>query len=218
MELASITYSHSSYFDVLSLYLKRFPGDTLIAADKTYEDYETLIYDPESSYTERLIQVLEQIKYDRILYTHEDHILYRDPDWGEIQDLIEEDIDFIRLCRTGKLILGEKRGNLYKIKRESPDAFAVQPTIWKRESFISFLKKSGPSSIWDLERNADIESLNGSLYLDGNEKTRGGHYDSNIFPCILTAICKGKWNMSEYKEELNMIFAENNFKTNREFC
>jgi len=31
-------------------------------------------------------------------------------------------------------------------------------------------------------------------------------YDSNIFPYIATAIVKGKWNYSEYKNELDILF------------
>jgi hypothetical protein len=220
MELASIIYSHSSYFDVLDLCLKEFPGDTLVAADEEFPDIETLIYKNESSYTERLIDVLEKVNFEWILYSHDDHILYEDPDWGVLEDLIAEDIDFIRLCRTGHLNLGEKRGNLHKIEGSSQDFFAVQPTIWNRKRFISFLKAAGPNSIWDLEMQGSrfSEGFNGFLYFEGDERKRGGHYDSKIFPCILTAVCKGKWNFAEYGEELQKIFDRHNFKTERKKC
>ena len=45
----------------------------------------------------------------------------------------------------------------------------------------------------------------------GNEKQRGiYHYDSLVFPYIATAINKGKWNMSEYSNELDKLFGEYN--------
>ena len=33
------------------------------------------------------------------------------------------------------------------------------------------------------------------------------HWDSKTFPYIATAIVKGKWNLSEYKQELGMILS-----------
>lgn len=215
MELASIIYSHSSYFDVLDLCLKQFPGDTFIAAEREYKDYETLIYDKKLSYSERLIQILEQVSYEWILYTHEDHILYADPDWGQIKDLISLEKDFVRLCRTGHLNLIAREGNLHKIDCNSSDIFAVQPTIWNRKKFIYFLKAAGSKSIWDLEVKGSqfAQGLNGWLYFEGGEKRRGGHYDSHIFPCILTAICKGKWNIGEYPE-LSEMLVENVINVN----
>jgi hypothetical protein len=41
----------------------------------------------------------------------------------------------------------------------------------------------------------------------GGEPRRGiYHYDSFVFPYVATAINKGKWNMTEYSNELNSIF------------
>ena len=46
------------------------------------------------------------------------------------------------------------------------------------------------------------------------DKKRGlFHYDSSIFPYIATAIVKGKWNYSEYKNELDILF--DNYKINK---
>ena len=49
------------------------------------------------------------------------------------------------------------------------------------------------------------------MYKTENEVKRGVyHCDSIIFPYISTAIVKGKWNESEYKNELNSVFTEFN--------
>jgi hypothetical protein len=47
------------------------------------------------------------------------------------------------------------------------------------------------------------------------ERLRGKyHYDSEVFPYIATAINKGKWNFSEYQEELSLLFKEYNIDKN----
>jgi hypothetical protein len=49
----------------------------------------------------------------------------------------------------------------------------------------------------------------------GNEIKRGVyHCDSIVFPYIATAINKGKWNTSEYKKELDILFKEYNINPN----
>ncbi len=34
------------------------------------------------------------------------------------------------------------------------------------------------------------------------------HYDSEIFPCIATAVVKGLWNMTEYPVEMTEVVKE----------
>lgn len=49
------------------------------------------------------------------------------------------------------------------------------------------------------------------------KKKRGmSHYDSSIWPYIATAIVKGRWNFSEYPNELKYLFDEYSIKTTRE--
>ena len=65
-------------------------------------------------------------------------------------------------------------------------------------------------NIWDFE-NAIKNSGVDFMYKTGTEKKRGiYHCDSTIFPYISTAIVKGKWNETEYKNELTEIFNEFN--------
>lgn len=210
-----VIYTHSSYHDCLDLTtarLDKFGEKYIIISNQKYKDKETIIYNDLLSYSERLIEALEQISESVILYCHEDHLLYSEPDWEIIKDLrfsVERRrIDFVKLCYTGDLILGNEIGyNQFELLM-SKDIFAVQPTIWNRDSLISFLKKAGPRTIWGLEEIGSefIGDIRGSIYLDGTEKRVGAHRNSNVFPCILTALVKGKWNMSEYGTELTEIF------------
>jgi hypothetical protein len=68
----------------------------------------------------------------------------------------------------------------------------------------------GALNIWDFE-NAIVGSGMDFMARMGDEKRRGAyHYDSFVYPYVATAINKGKWNLNEYTEELNPIFAEYN--------
>ena len=117
---------------------------------------------------------------------------------------------FIRLSKTGNCNLKqiEKINSLYEIDNESNDFFAVQPTIWKTKDMIKFLENAVNMSIWDLEINsseiAKKSKISGLLHFE-NENRRGGHYDSHVWPYVATAIVKGKWNFSEYNQELMKI-------------
>ena len=42
------------------------------------------------------------------------------------------------------------------------------------------------------------------------EPNRGGHFDSFVWPYIATAIVKGKWNITQYSKELDLILNESN--------
>jgi len=228
--MINFVYTHSSYADVLDLYLKQANNfnlaDIIIASNKTVEGYETVLYDESLTYSERMVQCLDQIKDEIILFCHEDHILFDSPGMNLIcyfskLFLQKEELDFLRLARTGNLYFTDSWSSIINfIDNSSPDIFAVQPTVWRREKLIQFLKKSGSKSIWDLERQGvdNIGTIKGGLHFDGREKQRGGHFDSRLFPCVLTAICKGKWNISEYGEELWEIFKKYDIKTERGFC
>lgn len=173
-----------------------------------------IFYKNESSYSKRLQECLNQIDSDMVLYQHEDMFLYDLPNISKINKyanfLKESSYSFIRLSKTGDCILNKNKQieSLFEIHQNSPDFFAVQPTIWKTKDFIKFLSFGSDMSIWDLEINSSSLSLksniSGLLHFE-NEEKRGGHYDSSIWPYVATAIVKGKWNQIEYREEISKI-------------
>ena len=67
-------------------------------------------------------------------------------------------------------------------------------------------------TIWDEPLNSKFLMELGKVGLCVKEKGDkvGGHYNSSIYPYIATAIVKGKWNYSEYKKDLDLIFNEFN--------
>ena len=195
MGIKNIVYSHSDYFDVLEIFLeqqKKFGiDDIVIFSDKEFNNKNPhILYDPSKSYSERLRQCLSQL----------------DDEYKKA--LKDTDYSFVRLCRTGNcgLLKLKDYESLFDIHPQSPDFFAVQPTLWKREEFIKFLEKSGDLSIWDLELNGGkIEHGIKGLMHFAEEGSRGGHFNSKAWPYVATAIVKGKWNFKEYYFELNNI-------------
>jgi len=217
MGIKNIVYSHSDYFDVLEIFLEQQKKygikDIVIFSDKEFNSENThVLYDPLNSYSEKLRECLGQLEDDIILYQHEDMFLYDEFSIKTIENYCEvlksTDYSFLRLCRTGNCGLTKLEGheNLYDINPQSPDFFAVQPTLWKRQDFIKFLEKSGNLSIWDLELNGGKldHNIKGLMHF-GQENPRGGHFNSSVWPYVATAIVKGKWNFSEYYFELNNI-------------
>jgi len=216
--ITNTVYSHSEYFDVLEIFLERwdlFYGEEItIFSDKKYKDYNTIIYDDKLNYTDRLIQCLENTNWDIFLYQHEDMFLYGEPDSKKLKDyekvLKDTDNSFIRLTKAGacKFSKSDLNETLLNISKDSENFFAVQSTLWKKADLIKFLKAAGSLSIWDLEWTSPTinikASLSGLSHFD-NEPPRGGHFDSNMWPYVATAINKGKWNFGEYEKEFSEI-------------
>ena len=216
--ITNTVYSHSSYFDVLEIFLDRwnlfYGEDITIFADKKYKDYNTIIYDDNLSYTERFIQCLENTDCDILLYQHEDMFLYKEPNSKKLKDyekiLTDSDNSFIRLTKAGACNFSKSHlcETLLNISKDSKNFFAVQSALWKKVDLIKFLKEAGSLNIWDLEWTSPQINTKASLFglshFD-NEPPRGGHFDSNVWPYIATAINKGKWNFKEYKKEFSEI-------------
>jgi len=211
----NIVYSHSDYFDVLDIFLEEQEKfgikDISICADISFDDKrEHFFYNEKESYTERLKNCLGQIEDDIVLYQHEDMFLYKPPDNTTFSNYVEllknSEYSFIRLCKTGNCLLSFSYPNLYNIDPSSTDFFAVQPTLWKRKDFINFLNCAGSKTIWELELHSSKikHKLKGLLHYK-NEPSRGGHYDSSVWPYVATAIVKGGWNFKEYPTELGKI-------------
>ena len=84
--------------------------------------------------------------------------------------------------------------------------FSIQPTICKSDKLKDIFSLFD-CNIWDFEKQVSTACLhfkyfNCFMASTDQDKKRGlFHYDSNIFPYIATAIVKGKWNYSEYKND-----------------
>ena len=115
-----------------------------VLVDKTDYDfgdgYEVIFYDGKKKYREQLLDCFPQIKEEYCLYLQEDYVLYKQPNWQHIKNLIEylnnnKKIDFVKLIRSSldkiELIPESQSINLplYDIV-ESNTYYTQQPTIW----------------------------------------------------------------------------------------
>jgi hypothetical protein len=225
--LSLFVYTNSDYHDVLIPCLKRirkyFPSERVYVASN--ETNNSIIengcifieYNNDLIYSEKLYQTLNKIQEEYIVYLHEDMILYDKPNLEEIMKIKEimetKRIDFVRFCINDGTQDQEVfiDSNLRSYIGEY--YFSVQPTIWKTESLKQFMEKES-KGIWDLEsfsQKSCRERFKGYTYSTLKEKKRGlGHKDSLIFPYMATAVTKGKWNISEYREEILNMFEEYN--------
>ena len=212
-----VVYTHTDMIDIWEMFfeqLKKYlPNNKIYVAINEEHDYLSnytqIIYDDTNLYTERWKEVLPQLKEDTFLFLHEDMILFDEVDFGYIQryyNLVNSGkVDSIKLIYTNSTNPASDIDNTL-----IPSAFSIQPTLINQKYFVSLLNSVPSLNIWNFEE--EVQSI-GNHYMVklGGEKQRGEyHCDSKVFPYIATAINKGKWNMSEYKEELDKLFGKYN--------
>ena len=163
-----VIYSHSEYIDILNIsnkFLKLYKNkilliDTNFKNDK-YLDYfkDIIYYDSREPYSSRLLK-LNVIKDDIILFMHETDVLIKyDIDIlnNLIKYIIDNNIDKIELqhCAwppdktplkqtynmNNKEIYFNELCNLYKIDNPNFFVYNVNPTLWRKESFLNIMSK-----------------------------------------------------------------------------
>ena len=237
-EVARVLYTHTDYSDCWPIYFGQIlkHGNLFqknyVCLDKYDEkipDYfQQIIYDDKLSYTERLQSCLELVSENVIFFEHEDMILFQIPEVTQLQryaQLIKSNrfhlfhpnrFDAIKLVNGGDYLSSpigvQGIKHLRRILRSSQWIFSIQPSFWSRESFLALIRKNKNSGIWDFERNAQkfIRKFRfrTALLVEDTGLRGSAHFDSNIYPYIATAIVKGKWNLSEYRVELEELARE----------
>ncbi len=214
-------YTHSDMKDVWPMFfgqLKNYMSDykVHIFIDKKSEEipkeYNQVIYDDSKKYTDRVLECLDKINDEIILFFHEDMILYSNPlheylakYYGHISN---NNAETIKLLFAGNEAI--KSSFDETLFQNDFSKFSVQPTILKVNTFKSLLKQHPSLGIYEFE---DAVKLSDKDFSASNEKEKKRgifHYDSFVFPYIATAINKGKWNLTEYQNELNPLFEKYN--------
>ena len=176
------------------------------------DEYQVYIYNESLTYTERVLSCIEKVDYDYILFHHEDMFLYRPPDWDRIQLYVnyikKHNYDSVRLIKSGEMQGDKITEDLVDIPESSMWNFVLQPTIIKTNKMNQLFKASKKTNIWDFE--IDVQRVCRdiglkSCYADTSTNKIGGHYESEVYPYIATAVVKGKWNYSEYPEVLTKM-------------
>jgi hypothetical protein len=227
VEYSIVMYSHSSYSDAWEIFFEQ----TDKYFDKSINRYVfsdegevpknwTLIkYDNSDEYNNRVAKCFDQIDEKYCIFHHEDMPLYDLPDINFINEkvqLMEDDsIDCIRLTNSGDFGLPAENYKDYNTLFYSSKIslhFTIHPSLFKINTIKELYRKCTINKFHEFELNAHKISISmnlKNLYYYGGEPKRGRfHCDSNIYPYIATAIVKGKWNYSEYKNELTILHNE----------
>ena len=228
--IAFIMYSHSDYSDVWDIFFKQTEahlpeGSTkYIFTDKKLDnipgDYKVVLYDDSLPYQERVGNWLMEVEEKLCIFQHEDMFLYSSADKEKLLEYASllgnsnpAPLDFIKLIKGGEYrdIAIHPHKDLFHIPFDSEYVFAIQPTLWRTDKLREVYFGSGGDSIWDFEVKGSQYCRDHKIvgaYCYRGEPQRGMmHWDSKTFPYIATAIVKGKWNLSEYKQELGMILS-----------
>ena len=170
-------------------------------------------YEEALPYNERFAQGLSQVESKYCILHHEDMPLYGAPKIEKLEEyvrLLEEDdeLHYIKLIKGGETrqIPYKTSRDVFVIPHNSPYIFAVQPTIWKTDKLRIVYEQTRVAHIREFEPKSQnvcrTHHIRGA-YCYNYEPQRGmHHYDSSVYPYIATAIVKGHWNISEYRNEL----------------
>jgi hypothetical protein len=220
---AVVIYTHTDMEDVWKIFFgqyKKYMSEykTYICVNQYHNsipsEYIQVYYDDSKTYTEKLVTSLDQINENIILFTHEDMILYSNPN----HDLIEKYTNYIfeNMADSVKLLYAEDGSPEIKSLFDKTliinnlSKLSIQPTIILKSIMRNIAHDCGKLSIWKFEESIISSGKNFSSRVGGEKKRGIYHYDSIVFPYIATAINKGKWNMTEYYKELDLLFKEYN--------
>jgi hypothetical protein len=209
------------YLDSLDKYIPAVPSVVMVNED--YEDHgrhKFCLYDETKNYCDEYIRCLtETVSTKYFLYMQEDFILYDHVDTKALQRYTEfldaGSCSFVRLIRCGDVTQTCVADDLYWITEPSSshasvNSFSMQPTIWNTERFIELYratKKQRFGESASFAENMNRLSISGVYAYNGEPMRKNSqHYDSSVFPYIATAVVGGRWNITEYSDELRLIF------------
>ena len=228
---ALVFYSHSDYSDVwppmFSQTDKYFPTHKKYLFSNTEtapldkENWHLITYDDTERYQQRMTHCLEQVQEEILLFHHEDMFLYETPQYEILNEITEtiqaNEVDIVKLiCAAYEdAALHEITSRSYIYANPPNLKFAIQPSLCKKSQLMRIYDMTGGDDIWQFEHNSSgvVEYLNiktGMTYLKEDKKKGMFHWESNIYPYFATAVVKGKWNISEYGDDLLPILESNN--------
>lgn len=227
MKTSFLTYSNSKcedlwkgYFSRLDKYAPNIKG-VFISDKNPNSGHIWSEYNNDEPYWEVFSRSIDKIETDTLIYMQEDFILYDFIQKDLIKKAIEilendKEISFIRFIKCGELINEEYEKPFYrhthitKNPHYSINSYSMQPTLWKKEKLKELVIKTKEEK-WFESMNY-TKSMNEleiyGLYVYQEEERVGGHFYSNIFPYIATALVRGKWNFSEYPKRMKDFFDE----------
>lgn len=219
--MVQICYTNSKTSDIWDMFyeqnIEHCSYPLYLISDKPHEGKKyknVFLYRNDIPYWKAWVYALRDLNVEYFIYLQEDFVLYDNVKENVIEDYKtlltnNKNYSFVRLIKTGRITNPKNvQKNLFEIDSNDECIFAMQPTIWRTEDFLK-LYEAVSSPYWYLEhiyKQKCIEMGIKGVYHFDNEKKRGqNHWDTNVYPYIATALVKGKWNFSEYSQELSEL-------------
>tara|TARA_R110000803_G_scaffold33746_2_gene73852 strand:- start:1245 stop:1952 length:708 start_codon:yes stop_codon:yes gene_type:complete len=226
--LIQIVYTNSNCKDVFDAFFKQNRKHSklplYVISDYDLEGYDIdgfYSYDNSEPYWEVWVKALMKFNSNTFIYLQEDFYLYDDVNEIKIKKyesyILDSNYSFVRLINSGELNNKLVTDNLYEIESTNEQIYSQQPTIWKTNDYIKLLDSTREDKWLETDNYRDKMiklDISGLYHYDGENKRGKNHFDSNVYPYIATAIVRGKWNLSEYKNELEPILKDNNIDPN----
>jgi hypothetical protein len=220
--LALITWTNTEYSDIWPAYFGQLEEMcpkyrsyiiTNKRSSRVPKGHTQLVNKESDPFYKRMTDCLKRVKEDYVLYMQEDHIFYDSVDNEKITELLSflksSDHSSVRLVKSGELGGSRIADNIFLIPQNSQYLFSQQSAIWKKTDLEKILNYYKPQTYRDVEQGGSFACSvlrTTHCYVYRGEPQRGKyHFDSRTFPYIATAVCKGKWNISEYPQELPKI-------------
>lgn len=227
--MIQVAYTNSNCSDLWSAFQNQIKKHSNIPlymiSDKEVDNINLsglYLYNDDEPYYKIWIDALVGFNSEYFIYLQEDFFLYQDINQTKINEYVEflknnPEYSFVRLIKSGQLGDRKISDTLYEIESSNPFVFAMQATIWRTYDYIKLMENVRERKWLETPKYQDIMKkigIKGVYHYDNESKRGGNHWDSNVYPYIATALVKGKWIMSEYKNELTPILKEFNIDIN----
>lgn len=199
-------WTYCKYPILLNTEFKDYSFEDLeIKASKCHENYT----DRKLTWSECLINALNQIESPLILYFQEDYFLDKIVDVDFVEKMVNLMINKPEIKRIG-LVTTDSLGELYPcefpelniISVKAKYRISTQVAIWRKDTLLSYLKPEENGwmfeifGTWRSRKKSEVFlTLNRNLFNNSNK----------IFSYLHTGIIKGKWH-----PEIPQLFRENN--------
>jgi hypothetical protein len=227
--MVQVAYTNTNCSDLWNTFQNQIKKHTNIPlymiSDKEVENInisDMFIYDNKDPYYKVWINALKKFDCEYFIYLQEDFFLYNNVNEDKLNEYVNflknnQDYSFVRLIKSGQLGNKKLSDTLYEIEASNPFIFAMQATIWRTDDYIALMEAVREVKWLETTKYQNMMNkmgMKGVYHYDNEPKRGGNHYDTNVYPYIATALVKGKWDVSEYPNELPPILVENNIDHN----
>ena len=175
-----------------------------------FEDVELVTYNSDSQYTDRLIEIFAKItdKFNLCYFVHEDMPLISSVDEIYLNTLLHfmnnSNEYYIKLVDTSYVDQKDSHDSFPGlVKNMGGYSISVQASLMKLDHMISFLTNFH-TDIYGYELLCTRSNFTFSA-VQGTKKIGKYLLFNESFPHISTAISKGKWCTSEWKNEIEEL-------------